>query len=102
MNGYDIHTTIDKEMCESMQTVAKEYEYYGPDRTFEQENPNTGETESITQPIQAGAVLIENGSGKIISFVGNRDASVDNHFNFAMNAKSLTGKIGRASCRERE
>src|SRR5690625_1964080 len=32
MNGYDIHTTIDKEMYESMQTVAKEYEYYGPDR----------------------------------------------------------------------
>ena len=91
MNGYDIHTTIDKEMYESMQTVAKEYEYYGPDRTFEQENPNTGETESITQPIQAGAVLIENGSGKIISFVGNRDASVDNHFNFAMNAKRRPG-----------
>src|SRR5699024_5671815 len=68
MNGYDIHTTINKEMYESMQTVAKEYEYYGPDRTFEQENPNTGETESITQPIQAGAVLIENASGKIISF----------------------------------
>src|SRR5699024_4024474 len=86
INVYDIHTKIDKEMYESMQTVAKEYEYYRPDRTFEQENPNTGETESITQPIQAGAVLIENASGKIISFVGNRDASVDNHFNFAMNA----------------
>lgn len=91
MNGYDIHTTINKEMYESMQTVAKEYEYYGPDRTFEQENPNTGETESITQPIQTGAVLMENESGKIISFVGNRNASVDNHFNFAMNAKRGAG-----------
>src|SRR5699024_10859914 len=40
---------------------------------------------------QAGAVLIENASGKIISFVGNRDASVDNHFNFAMNAKRRPG-----------
>src|SRR5699024_5505553 len=91
MNGYVIHTTIDKEMYESMQTVAKEYEYYGPDRTFEQENPNTAETESISQPIQAGAVLIENGSGTIISSVGNRDASVDNHFNFTMNAKRRPG-----------
>src|SRR5690625_5413144 len=36
MNGYDINTTIDKEMYESMQTVEIEYEYYGHARTFEQ------------------------------------------------------------------
>lgn len=91
MNGYDIHTTIDKDMYESMQKVAKDYEYYGPDRTFTEQDPNTGESKSVTQPIQAGAVLIENNSGKIISFVGNREATVNDHFNYAMNAKRQPG-----------
>ncbi|HLR59411.1 MAG TPA: penicillin-binding transpeptidase domain-containing protein, partial [Pseudogracilibacillus sp.] len=76
---------------ESMQKVAKDYEYYGPDRTFTEQDPNTGESKSVTQPIQAGAVLIENNSGKIISFVGNREATVNDHFNYAMNAKRQPG-----------
>lgn len=91
MNGYEIHTTIDKDLYESMQKVAKDYEYYGPDRTFTEQDPNTGESKSVTQPIQAGAVLIENNSGKIISFVGNREATVNDHFNYAMNAKRQPG-----------
>ena len=91
MNGYNVHTTIDKDIYDGMQDVAKKYKHYGPDRTFTEKDPNTGESKTFTESVEAGAVLIENNSGKIISFVGNRDASVDDHFNFAMNAKRQPG-----------
>ena len=34
INGYHIHTTINKDIYDAMQKVAKEFPYYGPDRTF--------------------------------------------------------------------
>ena len=33
-NGYEIHSTIDKEIYDKFQEVARNYEYYGPDRTI--------------------------------------------------------------------
>src|SRR5699024_9245214 len=54
MNGYHIHSTIDKEMYDAMQKVAKDYQHYGPDRTF---TPK-GEKEEITEQVETGAVLI--------------------------------------------
>ena len=90
-NGYKIHTTIDKDIYEAMQTVAKEYEYYGPDNIFTVQDPNTGESKSVTEPIETGSVLMENKTGKIIGFIGNRNASVNDHYNFSMNAKRPAG-----------
>lgn len=69
MNGYHIHSTIDKEMFDAMQKVAKEYQHYGPDRTF---TPK-GESEEITEQVEVGAVVIENKTGKILSYVPGRD-----------------------------
>ena len=36
-------------------------------------DPETGETKSVPDPVETGAILIENKTGKIISFVGGRD-----------------------------
>ncbi len=69
MNGYNIHSTIDKKMYDAMAKAAKDYQYYGPDRTF---TPK-GEKEAITEQVETGAVLIENKTGKILSFVPGRD-----------------------------
>ncbi|MBM6616421.1 transglycosylase domain-containing protein [Bacillus suaedaesalsae] len=71
--GYKIHSTIDKEIYDVHQKIAKEYQYYGSDKVIEKKNEETGEVEKVVQPVEVGAVLIENKTGRIISFVGGRD-----------------------------
>ncbi|MCJ0931779.1 transglycosylase domain-containing protein [Virgibacillus halodenitrificans] len=71
-DGFHIYSTIDKKIYDVFQKVAKNYEHYGPDRTFTDTNPETGKTVEITEKVQTGAVLRENSTGKIISFVGGR------------------------------
>lgn len=68
--GYRIHTTINKKMYEKMQKVAKNYQYYGPEKDNER--------------VETGSVLIENKTGKIISFVGSREYNDGNQINYAM------------------
>ncbi|WP_208585851.1 transglycosylase domain-containing protein [Gracilibacillus suaedae] len=90
-NGYKIHSTIDKEIYDVFQKVAREYDNYGRDKLARNENtnepimiedPDTGEMKQLgEQPVQVGSVLIENSTGKILSFVGGRDfeKSQQNH-----------------------
>ncbi len=81
--GYNIHSTIDKEIYIAQQKVAKEYAYYGPDQTNEK-----GETKRI----EMGSALIENSTGRIISFVGNRDFTRgESEYNYAFNVPRSNG-----------
>jgi penicillin-binding protein 1B len=93
-NGYRIYTTIDKEIYDKMQEVAKTYEYYGPDKPQIKKNPDTGENEEVMEPVETGAVLIENKTGKIISFVGGRDHTREqtNHATFSLRPNGSTMK----------
>lgn len=77
-NGYRIHTTINKEIYDKMQEVVKQYDYYGSDKPEKVKDPDTGETITVQQPVEVGGVLIENTTGKIISFVGGRDFNREN------------------------
>ncbi|MDQ0272138.1 transglycosylase domain-containing protein [Cytobacillus purgationiresistens] len=69
--GYKIHTTIDKKIYDAMQKVKDDYPNYGPDKP--QMKVVDGKEQEVTEQVQVGAVLIENSTGKIISFVGGRD-----------------------------
>ncbi|GAE92925.1 multimodular transpeptidase-transglycosylase [Gracilibacillus boraciitolerans JCM 21714] len=87
-NGYKIHSTIDKEIYDVFQKIAKEYNNYGRDKLARNENdknkkpimiedPETGEMVQLgDQPVQVGSVLVENKTGKILSFVGGRDFEI--------------------------
>ena len=72
-NGYNIHSTINKEIYDSFQKAKDEYDNYGPTLKRQRENPETGEMETVDDPVQIGAMLFENKTGKILSFVGGRD-----------------------------
>ncbi|RSD27747.1 transglycosylase domain-containing protein [Mesobacillus subterraneus] len=73
-NGYKIYTTINKEIYEKMQETAKNYPYYGSDKPQEVPDPDdSSKTIVIQEPVEIGATLIENKTGKIISFVGGRN-----------------------------
>ncbi len=87
VNGYNIHTTIEKDIYNAFQKIVKNYQYYGPDSTAS--DPETGET--IPDPVRTGGMLIENKTGKIISFAGGREYSDENPFNYATSAKRSNG-----------
>ncbi|RSK28192.1 penicillin-binding protein [Bacillus sp. HMF5848] len=77
-NGYRIFTTIDKDIYDKMQVIKNEYDNYGEDKPQAIINSETGEEEIIMEPVEVGAMLIENKTGKIISFVGGRDYNRSN------------------------
>ncbi len=76
--GYKIHTTIDKEIYDKMQQIAKEYKQYGPDKPQQVTDPETGEQKTIMEPVQVGGMLLENSTGKIVGFIGGRDYETEN------------------------
>ncbi|MFB5198514.1 transglycosylase domain-containing protein [Neobacillus sp. KR4-4] len=89
-NGYKIHSTIDKKIYDAMQKVKDNYQYYGPDKPQEKKDPETGEVKTVMEPAEVGAELIENKTGKIISFVAGRNYD-DQQLNHATNAIRQNG-----------
>lgn len=75
--GYRIHTTINKDMYEAMIQVKDQFDTYGHTFTKEVKDPNTGETITQDYPVQVGSMLIENGTGRILSFLGGRDYNLE-------------------------
>ncbi len=71
--GYEIHTTIDQKIYDAMQQAKDQYKSYGPDKPQTVKDPETGENKTIMEPVEVGAMLIENKTGKILSFVGGRE-----------------------------
>ncbi|WP_027409631.1 transglycosylase domain-containing protein [Anoxybacteroides tepidamans] len=72
-NGYDIYTTIDKDIYDRMQAVVAKYPYFGSNIITREKDQKTGAIVTKVEPVEVGAMLIENKTGKIISFVGGRD-----------------------------
>ncbi|MCJ8009590.1 transglycosylase domain-containing protein [Lederbergia wuyishanensis] len=89
-NGYNIHSTINKDIYDIQQKVKDEYQNYGPTYKMEVKNEETGEMETVDDPVQIGSILIENKTGKILSFVGGRDYNL-NPYNHATQAKRQNG-----------
>ncbi|GAB3065408.1 transglycosylase domain-containing protein [Virgibacillus ainsalahensis] len=87
--GYQIHSTIDKEIYDAMKQVTKNFENFGPDTVTTVEFAD-GKQE-INQQVEAGAILIENNTGRIISFVGGREYTDEDQVNYALNAPRSNG-----------
>ena len=88
--GYRIHTTIDKEMYEGMLKVEEEFNNYGLTLSKNVTDSETGETIEQDYPVQAASMLIENKTGKILSFLGGRDFELE-QLNHATQAKRPIG-----------
>lgn len=91
-NGYKIHTTIDKKIHDTFKKIVKNYDHYGEKWTGKVVvNEKTGETKTITQKVQTGGILIDNDTGRIISFIGGRNFSHENQINYATSAVRPNG-----------
>ncbi|WP_010630455.1 transglycosylase domain-containing protein [Sporolactobacillus vineae] len=88
--GYRIYTTINKPIYDDMQTFAENYQGYGPDKTVAAGRTKTGAVKKVSDPMQVGAVLIENKTGKIISFVGGRGFK-SSEYNYATGVTRQNG-----------
>ncbi len=93
-NGYKIYSTINKDIYDAMQQVKDTSKYYGPDQSQEKTDPETGEKITVKEPVEVGAILIENKTGKIISFVGGRNYEQEqlNHATSAVRQNGSTMK----------
>lgn len=78
-NGYKIYTTVDQNIYDKWQNIIDQYKKIVPYQTIQVENSETGKKVSVKQPLEVGAMLIENKTGKIISFVGGLDHKRENY-----------------------
>lgn len=74
-SGYRIYSTIDKDMYDSMNEAARNFKYYGHTYT-ELVTNEEGEEVEVQMPVQVGSILMENSTGRILSFVGGRDFDI--------------------------
>lgn len=75
-DGYRIYSTVNKTLYDKMNAVGESFENYGFTYTREEKDPHSGEVELKEDPVQVGAIMIENSTGKILSFIGGRDHSL--------------------------
>ncbi|MFD1485584.1 transglycosylase domain-containing protein [Lacticaseibacillus baoqingensis] len=69
--GYQVHSTINKQVYDSMQTVVKNNAYtFGTTYSSSDIDPETGEYTTESEPVQNGSVLLNNRTGAVIGFVG--------------------------------
>ena len=62
-----------KILYDKMNEVGNTFERYGFTYTREVKDPDSGEVELVEDPVQVGAIMIENSTGKILSFIGGRE-----------------------------
>ncbi|MFD1927093.1 transglycosylase domain-containing protein [Sporosarcina siberiensis] len=78
VDGYRIHSTINKEMYDEFQKISNEFKNYGHTFVAIEKDPDTGEDKEVLNPVQVGSVAIENSTGKILAFIGGRDYEIEN------------------------
>lgn len=88
--GYKIYSTIDKNMYDAMQKVKDNFPYYGTTFTREITDSETGKVSTVNDPVQIGSIVIENKTGRILSFIGGRDHKLE-ELNHATQAKRSNG-----------
>ncbi|WLR46004.1 transglycosylase domain-containing protein [Halobacillus litoralis] len=88
--GYQIHTTLDKEVYDAMQKVRDSYTEgnwpWGKETALNSE----GQEVKVDSPLQLGSMIIENSTGKIYGFIGGYDFEEEN-LNHATQARRSNG-----------
>ncbi|PFG14260.1 transglycosylase domain-containing protein [Bacillus sp. es.036] len=97
-NGYKIYTTINKDMYDKMNEAKDKAlgnpNYFQAAKTVSVQDPETGELVNKELPMEVGSILIENKSGKILSFIGGSDFKTEqlNHATDAYRSNGSTMK----------
>lgn len=77
-SGYKVYSTIDKDIHNAMQEAVNAYkDDIGPTYVDTVVDEETGNVYEITELAQAGGLMTENATGRILGFIGGTDFSVD-------------------------
>lgn len=88
--GYDIYSTIDPVVHNAVeQTVNDIQGSFGNSQTVTF-TPDDGDPYTIEYPVQIGGTLIENETGRVLSFIGGRDYDIS-EYNIAFESQRGTG-----------
>ena len=72
--GYHVYTTINKDIYDSLQTLAAKYkDQLGVSYDGVYTDPDSGEETYYVETVQAGIVVMENKTGKVLGFVAGTD-----------------------------
>ncbi|MER2089207.1 MAG: transglycosylase domain-containing protein [Sporosarcina sp.] len=71
-DGYRIYSTVNKDLYDKMNDIGNSFEHYGFTYSREVKDSDSGEVQLVEDPVQVGAIMIENSTGKILSFIGGR------------------------------
>lgn len=77
-DGFRIHSTVDLQLYNAMNDVAENFTQYGFTYSENTTDKQTGEKKTAKMPVQVGATLLDNKTGKILAFVGGRDYELEN------------------------
>lgn len=93
-SGYKIYSTIDKDIYDAMDKAKDSFPYYGATYNKTVTDSETGETSTVADPVQVGSALIENETGRLLSFIGGRDFKLGelNHATLAKRSNGSTMK----------
>lgn len=91
MDGLKIHSTIDKSIYDAQQQVVANYgDALGTTYTYSYTDEETGQVVEEQEPVQIASTLIDNETGRILSFVGGRDFGLT-QLNHAFDTKRQPG-----------
>lgn len=90
--GYNIYSTIDPVIHNAVeQRVSEIKDSFGqPKKLTWVDAEGVRQTSEKDYPVQIGGTLIDNATGRVLSFIGGRDFDVDNH-NIAFDSRRGTG-----------
>ncbi|OJF94293.1 transglycosylase domain-containing protein [Alkalibacterium sp. 20] len=90
--GYSVHTTIDKEIHDTLERVTAEYkDQLGNPRSFTYEDDD-GETQTVEVPINTAGAMIENQTGRVLGFIGGTDYDRQ-QYNVAFKSNRSPGSV---------
>lgn len=90
-HDYQIHSTIDKDIYDNMQSAFQQNaDLLGTVHHSKAKDPNTGKIVSVKEPVQHGSVLINNHTGAVLGFVGGQNFK-DNQLNHAFDTRRSPG-----------
>lgn len=76
-DGFRIYSTVDLQLYNAMNDVAENFTQYGFTYSENTTDKQTGEKKTEKSPVQVGATLLDNKTGKILAFVGGRDHELE-------------------------
>lgn len=90
--GYKVHTTVDKEIHDTLERVTAEYkDQLGAPRYYTYED-DEGETHEVEVPINTSGAMIDNRTGRVIGFIGGADYTTE-QYNYAFKSNRSPGSV---------